>query len=947
MPTNPSRWERANDIFHRAIAVPDGERRAFIAEECRSDADLRAEVMSLVEAHRASTIMTGPIIAGGTRIGVYEIIGFIDAGGMGEVYRARDPRLGRDVAIKVLPAAFSADAERLRRFEQEARAAAALNHPNILVVFDIGQYDGAPYIVSELLEGGTLRERLNGGALPVRRAVEHGVQICHGLAAAHEKGIVHRDLKPENIFVTSDGRVKILDFGLAKLTVHEPPAGSVSALPTTPLHTTVGVVLGTLGYMAPEQVRGLDVDHRADFFAFGAVLYEMLSGRRAFAGETPMDVMSAILKEGAHGLPAEVRHAAPSLEAIVDRCLEKNPAARFKTADDLAFALNTLSLHSLPESSSPDIVPRRLMTHRVAWWAAAAVLIIAVATGGWAYLRRTPPAAPAYWAMLPLPAGTNMSVVDLLAPRRLALSPDGRRLAFVTASADGRRQLWVRPLDGLAAQPLVGTENAFTPFWSPDSQWIGFYADGKLKKISASGGPPLTLCDWRGPGGGATWNRDGVILFGDDVGPFTLRRVSASGGTASAVRTPSRENGETEFAWPYFLPDGRTYLYRVRGANPGVYLGSLDSDLRKRLVASDSNAKYAQGHLLFMRQTTLMAQPFDVSRLELGGDAVPIAERVSIAGMETGAFTVSDNGVLVYETGAAANMSHLEWIDRAGKTIGTLGDAAFAVGDVELSPDDKRAAVSMLSGTNRDIWIYDIARAVRTRFTFDPAAELVPIWSPDGARILFASNRTGNFDLYQKTTGGTGAEEPLLVRPEPQVSYSWSPDGRFVLFETRGRPGGSGTDIWVLALSGNREPVPFIQTPFDESRARVSPDGRWVTYTSDESGTPEVYVAPFPKADGKWQVSIGGGEWSRWRHDGKEIFYVAPNGRLLAAKVSAGSTGFTVGEVTPLFQTRARLIQGYPYDSLDGQRFLVNTTSEQEVSEPLTIVVNWLAALKK
>ena len=864
---------------------------------------------------------------------------------MGEVYRARDTRLGRDVAIKVLPATVATDVGRLARFEQEARATAALNHPNILAVHDIGTHEGAPYIVSELLQGETLRSVLAQGPLPVRKAVAYGTQIAAGLAAAHSRSIVHRDLKPENIFVTTSGHVKILDFGLAKLIAGDPSRTPVSALPTTPPHTAMGVVLGTVGYMAPEQVRGLDVDHRADIFAFGAVLYEMVSGHRAFRGDTPMDVMSAILKDTVNGFPIAIRQSAPVLEPIINRCLEKDPAARFQTADDLRFALATLPFDSAPAMALNEATHRRFSLNGAAWWLVAAVAVVAVVAGGWEFLRTEPMSATPYWATLPLPNGTNMAVVDLVAPRRLALSPDGRRLAFVTVSADGRRQIWVRPLNGLAAQPLAGTDNAFTPFWSPDGEWIGFFADGRLKKISASGGPPLTLCDWRGPGGGATWSRDGTILFGDDVGPFAIRRVSASGGTSSVVRAPSRANGETEFAWPYFLPDGHTFLYRVRGANPGVYVGSLDSDVRKHLVTSDSNAKYAQGYLLFMRQTTLMAQPFDVSKAEMSGDAVPVAEHLTVAGMETGGFTVSDNGVLVYQTGVASTASHLEWIDRAGKSLGSLGDAADYSG-VDLSPDGKHVVVSLTSGTNRDIWIYDNMRAVRTRFTFDPAVEPVAVWSPDGARLLFTSNRTGNYDLYQKSFGGAGSEETVLARPQSQVPDSWSPDGRLAIFETPGAAGG-GADLWVLPLSGNAQPYPFLQTPFDESRARFSPDGRWVSYTSDESGTPEVYVAPFPKADGKWQVSVGGGAWSRWRRDGKEIFYVAPNGRLMAAAVSPSSSGFNVGDVTPLFQTRARLMQWYPYDSIDGQRFLVNMTSEQEVSEPLTIVINWPAALTK
>ncbi|MBI3048532.1 MAG: serine/threonine-protein kinase [Acidobacteria bacterium] len=900
----------------------------------------------------------------GTRLGPYEVLAPLGAGGMGEVYRARDPRLGRDVAVKVLPSGLIADAERLRRFEQEARAAAALNHPNILAVHDIGQYQDAPYIVSELLEGDTLRERLFVAALPVRKAVEYAVQVAHGLAAAHEKGITHRDLKPENVFVTSDGQVKILDFGLAKLTQAEPALSGISALPTTPPDTLPGVVLGTIGYMSPEQVRGQQADHRSDIFAFGAILYEMLSGKRAFRRETAIETMSAILKEDPPDLPVAERHIPPALARIVDRCLEKNPAARFKSADDLAFALEALSSPSERAEGSAAIaaIPVSRSRERLRWGGVGVVCgaALAVLTAGAAgYLTSPPLETGAYRsAILPSP---GVSLTPLLTPNaRFALSPDGRRLAFVGVEAGGVTRLWVQPLDAVSAQPLPGTNQASVPFWSPNSRFIGFYAGGKLKTIDAAGGPPSTLADVTGTPG-ATWNQEGTILFANFEPGSPLRRVSASGGEASAATTLNADEGETRHWFPFFLPDGRHFLYLGVGSKTGgpstpngIYVGALDSNERKLLVPGGSSVMYAQGYLFFLREQMLMAQPFDVDRLELTGDAVAVAQLVTTGGQSgmAGGFSVSATGVLAYQTGPAgvggqgSPTTQLVWVDRTGKQIGTLGDPA-QYADLQLAPDGRQAVVSFFDSArgNRDIWIFDVARGLRTRFTFDAVDEFSSAWSPDGSRLVFNSRRKASLDLYVKPSSGAGAEEELLADSFDKYPLDWSPDGRFVLYGAV--VPSTGNDLWVLPLSGDRKPVPFLPTPFNEVNGQFSPDGRWIAYVSNESGRNEVYVAPFPGPGGKWQISTAGGNWPRWRHDGMEIYYLGLDNRLMAATVNGQGAAFMVGAVRPLFETRA----GAPrlsYDiSPDSQRFLVNMLPEAAAPAPITLVVNWPALLRR
>jgi serine/threonine protein kinase len=684
----------------------------------------------------------------GTRLGPYEIVSALGAGGMGEVYRARDPRLGRDVAIKVLPTAFSTDGDRLRRFEQEARAAAALNHPNILAVHDIGTEAGAPFIVAELLEGGTLRDRLNAGPIAVRKAIELVLPLVHGLAAAHEKGITHRDLKPENVFVTRDNRVKILDFGLAKLTQDPQAFEPASAMVTTPLPTQPGVVLGTVGYMAPEQVRGLAVDHRADLFALGAILYELLSGRRAFSRDTAPETMAAILNED----PPELDAAAPvppALVRIVTRCLEKSPSSRFQTASDLAFALESVSETSGASTAIPAGRPRAYG----AWlgWGAALLLLATLTPLAYQHLRETPIARSVMRFQIP-------PTVEFGGPGNFSLSPDGRHLAFVARGPDGATRLWIRTLDSLEVRPLPGSETgdaAPPPFWSPDGRFVAFDAGGTLKKVDVSGGLPQTLCDL--PRGsvavGGSWNRDGDIIFGNFGG---LLHVRETGGAVSPLTTLDASRKEEFHLLPTFLPDGRHFVYlRVSPSAPessGTYIGTLDaapdSQSATRLMPYEVGMTYAAaadggpGRLLFLRAGTLMAQPFDARRLALVGEPVPVAERVG--SFRDGAyFSASANDILVYRH--AASDSQLTWFDRHGIVSGRVSEpGGFRA--VALSPNGARAVASRTDAvdtTKADLWLFDLSRGSgATRLTLGTGLAEFPVWSRDGTRVVFTFNNS-------------------------------------------------------------------------------------------------------------------------------------------------------------------------------------------------------------
>ena len=890
----------------------------------------------------------------GTKLGRYEIRSQLGAGGMGEVYRARDTELGRDVAVKVLPPSFSADTDRLRRFQQEACAAGALNHPNILSIYDVGKHDNSPYVVSELLEGETLRKRIGGTPLAHRRVIDYALQIAHGLAAAHEKGIVHRDLKPDNIFVTNDGRVKILDFGLAKLTQGDGNQQQTE-IPTRRVDTDPGVVMGTVGYISPEQLKGRAVDQRSDIFSFGAILYEMLSGRRAFHGESAAETMSAILNEDPPELSDTNKTVSPGLERLVNHCLEKNPSARFHSANDLAFALEAISGSSVSAQTETAVLPLR--PARLKWrehlpWVVAGLLLIG--------LLAALPFVIAYWRRAPTEEGfVRLSV---LLPDKvrmpgttpgLAISPDGRRIAFL-GSQEGQHLLWVRPLDSFSAQALTGTEGGsgspVPPFWDPDSRFIGFFDRGKLKKIDASGGPAQTLCDIPGPRGG-TWNRDGVIVIGTTSGP--LYRVSAAGGEPTPVTALDQSNLETSHRWPYFLPDSRHFLFFVRSGrveSTGVYVGSLDSRETKRLLPSLGAAYAPPGFLLFLRNETLMAQPFDANELKLTGEQVPIAEHVAYSpGLGRGAFSVSEKGVLAFRTGGGQVDQPL-WFDRSGKQIGSIAEAGMYFNIGLSPPDEKQAAIDRMDPQTgmSDIWLFDLVRGgVSTRFTTDPAADLGPLWSPDGSRLVFASNREGGWNLYLKLANGGGNEEALLTSGEEKVPDDWSRDGQFIVYESFNPT--TKFDLWLLPMSGERKPSLLLQTEFNERQAQFSPDGKYIAYISDKSGAPAVYVQAFPLTGSEVRISTGTGAQPRWRRDGRELFYIAADRKLMVVDVKPGAT-FEVSLPKPLFETRVITVTDFRNHyvvSADGQRFLINSIIEERGAIPISVVKNWTNLLKR
>jgi serine/threonine protein kinase len=828
----------------------------------------------------------------GTRVGPYEIVSAIGAGGMGEVYRARDPRLGRDVAIKVLPAAFSTDSERLQRFEQEARAAAALNHPNILAVYDIGTHEGAPYIVSELLEGETLRERLKGQALPVRKAIEYAIHVAHGLSAAHARGIVHRDLKPENLFLTSDGRVKILDFGLAKLTQSEPMLAGMSALPTTPPDTLPGVVLGTIGYMAPEQVRGLQADHRADLFAFGAILYEMLSGRRAFPGDTAIDTMTAVLKEDPPDLPV-AHHIPPALERIVDRCLEKNPGNRFQSAGDLAFALEgatSPSSDTVVGTDQPRVHPWR---ERLAW-TITTVLVIAIAA---LYFNPSPAARPVDRALvrldLDLPLGDSSTLS--LGPNAI-LSPDGTRLVYVS-----NNRLATRRLDQLLGNELPGTEGASSPFFSPDGQWVGFFGGGKLRKISVAGGAAIPLTDAPGPYGGS-WGPDDTIIA-KLRSADGLEQISAIGGTPVAVTTLLP--GERDHNWPQILPGGKAVLFsantRVGGWDGAtIEVMSLNDRQRKTLVRGGTFGRYLpSGHLIYVNSGTLFAVPFDLDTLALSGTPVPVLNDVTYSSANGGAqLDVSTTGVVVYQSGSPAELFTVAWVDRAGRLQPLLAKPDTYVGP-RFSAGGTRLAVAL----NGDVWIFGFPRDVRTRVTFEGGG--YPTWSPDGEHVVVSAGQKG---MAWTRADGSGKPQLLTDSANNQWPWSFTPDGRRLAFQERNP--GTGWDIWTVpiestdgALRAGRPEV-FLQTMFDEGKPSFSPDGRWIAYSSNESGTEEVDVRAFPDTGARWQVSRGGGKQPVWSRSGKELLFRGSDGRIMAASYQVTASSFTFDTPQAWSETR-------------------------------------------
>jgi eukaryotic-like serine/threonine-protein kinase len=858
---------------------------------------------------------------------------------MGEVYRARDPRLGRDVALKILPESFAHDADLLHRFEQEARAVAALNHPNILAVFDIGQHGGSPFLVSELLEGESLRAVLDVGSLPQRKTIDYGVQIAHGLAAAHEKGIVHRDLKPENIFVTKDGRIKILDFGLAKLA--QVGRGSDERTLTS-AHTAAGVVMGTASYMAPEQVRGEAADARTDIFAFGAVLYEMLSGTRAFRRDTAAETMTSVLKDDPPELSSSGQAISPTLERIVRRCLEKSPDQRFQSARDLSFALSALSGtdSSAAVRAAKAAAPRRIP---VLYLLLAALLMVAVATGTWLVARRQPPAPRMQFAM---------AVPDEMSISQMALSRDGAMLVFVSPEeSSAMPMLFVQRVGSPNVTPIPGTQGASYPFWSPDKAYVGFFANGKLEKIAVAGGTPQVLAP-AAAGRGASWGSKGVIVYSPDA-QSPIQRVNDDGSGQAAVTEGIRTTNDNSHRWPVFLPDGDHFLFWAGNFGnqrddkvSGIYMSSLEGKQRKFVAACHSSFGYDAHHLFFAdEQLELVSVAFDPASATVSGSTTVIAGAVGFQpATYWAAFDVAQNGTLVYNTDVGAAQSLLTWMDRSGKEIGHIGEPAI-MANPTLSPDASRVAVDISDrkANNIDIWIESTAGAANTRFTFDPAEDVVGVWSRDGKTLAYRLGADGS-GVYVKAASGLEREKKLFFIAGASMDdiepNSWSADDRQILCRRQTTSG----DILELVPATGGEPTRLLNGKGSQENGQFSPDGKWVAYASDESGTWEIYVTSFPGAAGKWQVSRGGGSEPRWRGDGKEIFYIAPSGMLMAVPVN-GETTFATGQPTPLFQVRGRApissTDVFSYDvTKDGKRFLVNRYVKPEHVPPLTILLN-------
>ena len=883
------------------------------------------------------------MLSTGTKLGPYEIQSHLGAGGMGEVYRARDTRLDRTVAIKILPVHLAHESDAQERFDREARAISSLSHPNICPLYDVGSQDGLRYLVMEYLEGETLADRLVRGPLPLGQLLKYGIEISDALGTAHRKGVVHRDLKPGNIMLTKLS-AKLMDFGLAKSVSPAFIPSGLSATVTSPdkSHplTARGTVVGTFQYMSPEQVEGKEVDARSDIFSFGSVLYEMVTGRRAFTGKGHLSVASAILDKEPDPIGQLQPLTPPALDRAIRRCLAKDPENRWQVARDLLLELNWIAEATGSQSAVPaPVVSRRKLRERLAW-ATVAALALAVAVFSTVFWHRVS-SSPATVRFLVLPP--ENSYINPAAGA--AVSPDGHYVAFVAPDSTGKEILWIRSFDSLTARSLPGTEGATYPFWSPDGRWIGFFdialfaGRSSLKKIDVSGGPPVTVTTAIA-GEGGTWNQNDVIVFGTGATRL-LYRVSAAGGQVVPI-TKESETVTVSRGGVHFLPDGNHYLYDAPDSGTGrsVYVASLESDSGKLLVESGESAVYQQGRLLYLRGSTLVAQPFDEKRLAVVGPASTLAEHVY-------SFSASrDGAVLSYWTGIVPNEPQLIWFDRSGNQIGTLG-APISQGNVHISPDGMKVAAEIydpqISDTDSDIWLYDTARGVKTRFTARPGTARGPCWSPDGKHLVFSSNRRGHFDMYVKSADGSGNEELLYESAIGKYCQGWAPDGKSILFMSVDN---ANRDLWTLPVVGDRKPIPYLRTEFSEAGGQYSPDGHWVAYFSDESGRNEVYVRSVLGTGGKLLVSTSGGLRPIWRHDGKEIFYLGATGELMAAAVKRNQSDLEIGVARPLFQMHLESFLPSYDVTPDGQRILTVSSSLQKQPSPITVVVNWSNGLK-
>ncbi len=891
-------------------------------------------------------------LASGTKLGPYEIQSPLGAGGMGEVYRARDTRLDRAVAIKVLASHLSSSPELKQRMEREGRAISSLNHPHICQLYDIGSQDGTDYLVMEFLEGETLAERLRKGPLPLGEIYKIGIAVAEALGVAHRSGIVHRDLKPGNIMLTHAG-AKLMDFGLAKPLGTQPAAsGSASApsftaaatlsgaTPLSPL-TTAGSIIGTIQYMSPEQIEGKEADARSDIFAFGAVLYEMVTGKRPFSGKSQISLASSILEKDPDPVGAANPNVPPAFEHVLTTCLQKNPDDRFQSAHDIRLELQWIAADRRASVEQPKETAKAASLRQKLAWAAALLVAVALGLAAGVFFRHAPPSAQSIRTIVDPPEKTKLNLVnDSAGPP--VLSPDGTSLAFTATSAEGKTMLWVRPMNLAEAHMLPGTEGAIFPFWSPDGRSLGFFADGKVKTIDLNGGAAQAVADAPFGRGGA-WGPGGVIVFS----PLTqsgLMRISATGGTPVPL-TKVDTALHTSHRWPFFLPGGKHFLYLAinhdpsKAANDAVYYASLDGRENREVLRCQSNAVYADGYLLFARGDQLMGQPFDPDTGTLSGEPQNVAKGVEndISTWHVDA-SASGDGLLVLASGGTGDWQLL-WVDHNGRQIGTVADKLGGLRNVRLSPQGDRIALEMDAGVD-DIWVLDVARGIKTRLTFGPAMNAYPVWSPDGKWIAYVSDRNGSSSIVRKPSDGSGADELLLTENQLSFPMDWSQDGKYLIY-ARGMTTGD-TGVWALPLEGEHKPWQVLARGVDP---RLSPDGRWLVYTSIESGAPEVYVVPFRGGQGKWQVSAKGGRSPQWSKDGKLLYYFDESNNLAVVPVkdAGGTLQFGANQTIVASWASPNLI----YDvTADGKKILMDQISQQ-VSQSITVVTNFTAGLKK
>jgi serine/threonine protein kinase len=956
------RWQHIERIYAEALERAPEDRRSFLESSCGEDEMLKREVERLLTANdkaggfldspawnlAADTVGASAAMAEpgrslvGRTVASYSILEPLGAGGMGEVYRARDSKLNREVALKVLPELLALDAGRLARFRREAHLLASLNHPNIAAIYGFEDAGDVHALVLELVEGPTLADRIARGPVALDEALPMARQIADALEAAHERGIVHRDLKPANIKVRADGVVKVLDFGLARAFEIQPVAMAATQSPTGPNPVTAdGIIVGTPAYMAPEQARGKAADKRADLWAFGCVLYELLTGRRVFAGQDTSETLAAVIRDNPdwRALPNDTP---PSIGRLLRRCLAKDPKGRLSDAAaarleiDDAFAEPRIVTEATPSTS-----PR---TERFAW--AFVLLLVVVAAVAVVMLTRRPesPGGEVRFE-IPTPPTTDAG--------SLAISPDGQKIVFVATSA-GHSMLWLRRLDSLSSHPLPGTEGATAPFWSPDSRSVAFFTsmDNRLKRLDIDG-RAVQVLGTVPLGTGGTWNRDGVILFSTLSGPGPLLRVSSDGGQASPVTQLTAPEATHQF--PQFLPDGRRFLYHVPNLSPpAVFIGDLDGSASRRLFEADTPALYVpSGYVLFVREGTLFAQAVDPDTVEVTGNPLRVADLVATVSVPP-VVSVSATGTLVYRAGPPGDAipygtRPLVWFDRSGREIARVG-GPFPGTRPALARDGHQVAFmrSVDSTSPPDIWILALDRNVVSRVTSNAAINLDPIWSPDGREIVFSASLKGSFDLYRRRVDGTGADNLLLATPEPKMPSDWSSDGRFLLYTTFFGSMSTATDIWSLPLVGDRKPIQIVQTAFEERDAQFSPDGRWIAYQSNETGQFEIYLQQFPGPGRRQPVSTAGGAQVRWRRDGRELFYVALDGKLMAVPIrfTPDSQSVDVGTPVSLFTTQVGgavlgLDRQQYVVSPDGQRFLMSILPEDANPSPITVVLNF------